>query len=183
MALAEKAQGFFVQGLDMRSLRAMVGLASLLCAEQSFLFRPGIDQLFSGDAPLYPEAVAVPFMALFSLMFVVIGGKWRSVNKNRALQVGACICGIAGCVVSTATDWPGSALLATALFLLFSTTMPVAWMERLASVSSMGLRGVLVGQSASVLLGDFATSFLSYPLWAAVLLVGALWQSSMRLLA
>lgn len=107
MALAEKAQGFFVQGLDMRSLRAMVGLASLLCAEQSFLFRPGIDQLFSGDSPLYPEAVAVPFMALFSLVFVVIGGKWRSVNKNRALQVGACICGIAGCVVSTATDWPG----------------------------------------------------------------------------
>lgn len=170
MALAEKAQGFFVQGLDMRSLRAMVGLASLLCAEQSFLFRPGIDQLFSGDSPLYPEAVAVPFMALFSLVFVVIGGKWRSVNRNRALQIGACICGIAGCVVSTATDWPGSALLATALFLLFSTTMLVAWMERLASVSSMGLRGVLVGQSASVLLGDFATSFLSYPLWAAVLL-------------
>ncbi len=39
--------------------------------------------------------------AFFSLVFVVIGGKWRSVNKNRALQVGACICGIAGCVVST----------------------------------------------------------------------------------
>ena len=114
---------------------------------------------------LYPEALAVPLAALFSLLLALIGGRLRSLDGSLAAKLVACLSGVVGCALLAQVQRWEAAVASLGLFMLFTTVFLVVWMEKLLAFSSRSLRLTIVMLFLLQLVWDILSDSLGNPLW------------------
>lgn len=152
-------------GTLQRPALCALGLSLLLAAEQAFILQ--IPVSVSGLLPsgLYPEALAVPLAALFSLLLALIGGRLRSLDGSLTAKLVACLSGVAGCALLAQVQRWEAAVAALGLFMLYTTVFLVVWIEKLLVFSSRSLRLTIVMLCLLQLVWDILSDSLGNPLW------------------